>query len=167
MPLRKTLLSLAVAVLVAVPLTAGADQAGMAHKDGIMVSDAWIRAALANRPTAGYMMVKNTGDTADRLVTVRSGAFETIELHESRMTDGVMSMRPVPAIDVPAGGMATLKPGGMHLMLFGGKGLEAGGQATLTLVFETAGEITLTVPVTKGGHSGHGAGHGDHGKVKE
>lgn len=166
MPLYKTLFSLAtVALLVAAPLSAGAGEAGMARKDGIMVSDAWIRAALPNRPTAGYMMVKNSGDSADRLVAARSDAFETIELHESKMKDGVMTMGPIPSVDVAAGGMAMLKPGGMHLMMFGGTGLKAGDAATVTLVFEGAGEITMTIPVRKSG--GTGGGHSDHGKAKE
>ena len=167
MSLLKTLLSLSTAALLAVaPLAATAGVTGMAHKDAITVTDAWVRVALPNRPTAGYMTLTNSGEAPDRLVAARSDAFETIELHESKMKDGVMQMHPIAAVEVRAGGMAMLVPGGKHLMLFGGQGLKEGDSVTVTLVFETAGEITLKMPVKKRGHTGH-SGHGKHGKAKE
>ena len=144
--------------LLAAPLAAQAGDMGMAHKGDIQVSGAWVRAALPNRPTAGYMMLMNGGGAGDRLVAANSPDFETIELHQSSMKDGVMSMSPIEAVEVPAGSMAELKPGGMHLMMFGGKGPKEGETITLTLVFETAGEVTLSVPVMKKGMAGHG-GH--------
>ena len=150
------------AALLAAPIIAQAGDMGMTHKGDIQVSDAWVRQALPNRPTAGYMVLMNTGGAGDRLVAANSPDFETIELHESSMKDGVMSMSPIEAVEVPAGGMAELKPGGMHLMMFGGKGLKEGETATLTLVLETAGEVTFTVPVMKKGM----AGHGNHGSDK-
>jgi copper(I)-binding protein len=149
------------AALLAAPLAAQAGDMGMAHKGEIQISGAWVRAALPNRPTAGYMMLMNKGGAGDRLIAARSPDFETIELHESVMKEGVMSMSPIEAVEIAAGGMAELKPGGKHLMLFGGGGLKEGETATLTLVFESAGEVTLTVPVMKKGMEGHG-GHGGH-----
>ena len=133
-----------------------------AHGGHIAVSDAWIRAGLPNRPTAGYLVLRNSGDADDRLLEVRSPAFKIIELHESKMEDGVMKMAPIVAIEVAAGGMAMLKPGGKHLMMFGGKDLSEGTEIEVTLIFEKAGEVTLTVPVVK-----RGGGHGHHGKHKK
>ena len=132
-----------------------------AHAGEIAISGAWIRAGLPNRPTAGYLMLKNTGAADDRLLEARSPAFKTIELHESKMEDGVMKMAPITAVEIAAGGMAMLEPGGKHLMMFGGKDLSEGTKIEVTLVFEKAGEVTMTVPVVKraGGHK--------HGKHKE
>ena len=132
------------------------------HAGDIVVSGAWIRAGLPNRPTAGYLMLKNSGDADDRLLEVRSPAFKIIELHESKMEDGVMKMAPIVAIEVAAGGMAMLKPGGKHLMMFGGNDLSEGTEIEVTLILEKAGEVTLTVPVVK-----RGGGHGHHGKHKK
>lgn len=59
-----------------------------------------------------------------------------------------MTMRRVEAIDIPAGGEAALEPGGDHLMLFGLEpGLKTGGSFPLTLLFETAGAVTVEVRV--------------------
>ena len=84
--------------LLAAPLAAQAGDMGMAHKGDIQISDAWVRVALPNRPTAGYMMLMNGGGAGDRLVAANSPDFETIELHESSMKDGVMSMTPIEAV---------------------------------------------------------------------
>ncbi len=140
---------------------------GGGHGGAIEVKGAWVRAALPGRPTAGYLMLMNGTDKADRLVAVESPEFATIEIHESRLVDGVMHMDPVANIEIGAGAMAELKPGGMHLMLFGGKAIKDGNNVTLTLVFESGHKLDVTAPVKKrgGGHSGHGgkSGHSGHG----
>jgi periplasmic copper chaperone A len=60
----------------------------------------------------------------------------------------MMAMREVAAIDVPAGSRVELAPGGLHLMLFDLlEDLQAGDTFELTLVFERAGEVTVTAEV--------------------
>lgn len=99
---------------------------------------------------AAYFQVKNTGASADRLVGAKTDAADRAELHESVMKEGVMKMLPVEAVDLPAGGGVKFKPGGYHIMLMGLKApLEENTTFRLTLVFEKAGEVTLTVPVRK------------------
>ena len=98
--------------------------------------------------SAAYMLLKNTGGAADRLVAAKGDVAESIEIHESTMKDGVMSMHPVEAIELPAGGQAELKPGGYHVMLINLKrDLVAGEKFTLTLVFEKSGEQQIEVEV--------------------
>lgn len=134
------------------------------------------RPNLPNRPTAGYMTIANTGDSADRLTSARSDAFGTIELHTVEQQDGVMKMLPIEAIEVPAGGTAVLEPGGLHLMLFDAADrLKIGDTFDAVLTFEKAGEVMVTFNVEKvkhgskkmqhdgDGHSGHGSGHSGHG----
>jgi hypothetical protein len=62
--------------------------------------------------------------------------------------DGVMSMHPVEAIDVPAGSEAVLKPGGLHVMLIGlTRDLKVGEKVVVKLTFEKAGERVVEAEV--------------------
>jgi periplasmic copper chaperone A len=99
--------------------------------------------------SAAYMTLANSSDTPDALISASTDAAETVELHTVEQTpDGVMKMRPVEQIDVPAGGEQQLKPGGFHVMLLGiTRDLNEGETVDLTLVFENAGELTLSLPV--------------------
>lgn len=103
---------------------------------------------------AAYMTLKNSGSEADKLLSAESPAAEFVELHESFMDENqVMRMRPVEGgyIEVPAGGEAELKAGGLHIMLINlVEPLEDGATIQLTLNFEKAGEIEIEVPVGDG-----------------
>ena len=71
-------------------------------------------------------------------------------------------------IAVPAGGMAMLARGGDHVMFMGLKqSLAHGDTVDVTLVFEKAGEVAVTIPVDleRKPEGGHGHGH-SHGQVK-
>ncbi len=122
------------------------------------LSAAWARPRLGKVPnSAAYMTIRNTGDSADRLVRAESTVAERTELHEHRMDEGVMRMRPIEGgIALPAGQSVALKPGGFHIMLLGLTGdLAAGDTFNLTLTFQTAGTITIPVsvrPLREGGH---------------
>lgn len=98
--------------------------------------------------SAAYMILVNPGSQADRLLRVESDLANAVELHLSEMKNDVMTMHPVEAIEVPAGGQAELKPGGYHIMLIGLKReLKPGDKVTFTLVFEKAGALTVEVEV--------------------
>ena len=61
---------------------------------------------------------------------------------------GEMTMRPIESLEIPAGSTINLEPGGYHIMLLDlVKPLEVGSEIELTLTFEKAGELTITVPV--------------------
>jgi copper(I)-binding protein len=101
--------------------------------------------------SAIYMTIKNSGPSADRLVKAACDAAGSTELHTAAMVNGVMQMRPVEAIDVPATGVATLAPGGFHVMLIGLKqDLKAGDSVKVTLTFERFGPLTIIAPVRVG-----------------
>ena len=77
-----------------------------------------------------------------------SDAATTVELHETRQEGGVMRMRPLPKVDVPAGGRIEMKPGGQHIMLLGlTRDLHPGDTVTVHLRFEKAGEQVVVAPV--------------------
>ncbi len=122
----------------------------------ITVSDAWARAAISSASdatgnSAVYMTIKSTSSSADRLVRAASDVAGATELHTATMANGMMQMRPVEAIDVPAGGVATLAPGGFHVMLIGLKqDLKVGDAVKVTLTFEKFGTLTITAPVRAG-----------------
>jgi copper(I)-binding protein len=98
--------------------------------------------------SAAYMLITNNGSVPDRLIRAESDIAHSTELHKSENVDGVMSMRPVDAVDIPAGGTAELKPGSFHIMLVGlMRDLNAGEQIPITLVFENAGKITIDAEV--------------------
>ena len=123
---------------------------------GIEIGHPW------SRPTppaatigVGYLTLKNVGTSDDRLIAAASTAAERVELHASVMKGDVMTMRPVPSIELQAGRSVTLEPGGMHLMLIGlKKPLKDGMRVPTTLTFERAGSIAVELAVETGKDSG-------------
>ncbi len=120
---------------------------GVAGGGEIVVSDARVPVP-AGANGAAYMTLTNDGDTDDQLVGVTSDVAEAVELHQSAMQDGSMSMQQVDGIDLPAGGAAVLEPGGFHVMLVGVTAeLAEGDTVDLTLEFANAGERTVSAEV--------------------
>jgi hypothetical protein len=97
---------------------------------------------------AVYVTITNRGGRPDALVGAATDAATTVELHETVHEGGVMKMRPLPRVDVPAGGRLEMKPGGHHIMLLGIKrDLKPGDTVTVTVTFEKAGRMTVEAPV--------------------
>ena len=116
------------------------------------VSGVWARAT-TEKMGAAYLTIKGTG-SADKLVAAAAptSLVKTTELHKTLMdSGGMMSMKPVKSITVPATGAVSLKPGGYHVMLSNlKKPLVAGTTFPLALTFAKAGKKTVTVTVRKG-----------------
>jgi copper(I)-binding protein len=138
------------------PLMGASATAADASLGDISISKAASRAAIAGGNGAAYAEIANAGDTPDRLIGVKGDIANAIEIHEMSMDGGVMQMRKIDGLDIPAHGSAELKPGGYHVMLIGlTRALNAGDTISLTFVFEHAGEITVAVPVGKAGEAPH------------
>ena len=60
---------------------------------------------------AAYMILRNGGDTADRLVKVESDVADAVELHKTTMEGSMMKMAPVENIEIPAKGQAEAQAG--------------------------------------------------------
>jgi copper(I)-binding protein len=116
----------------------------------IEIGQPWTR---ATPPTAesggGYLVLKNTGTTPDRLIAVKSPAADRVEIHEMKMDGNIMRMREVEkGIEIPPGATVELKPGGFHVMFMGLKAPFAKeAKVPLTLVFEKAGSIDVDLMV--------------------
>jgi hypothetical protein len=110
----------------------------------MQVEKPWARATAPGATVAGgYMLLRNSGAAADRLVSASSPAAAKVELHVHINDNGVMKMRHVPGYDVPAKGSFELKPGGAHLMFVDIKRpFKEGEKVTVKLKFEKAGEVS-------------------------
>jgi len=125
----------------------------------IVVADPWARASSATASAgAAYMKIENTGSAADALIGASSPAATTAEVHETLAMGspapgasgdgGMMGMRPIARLEIPAGGSVELKPGSYHIMLIGLKhDLKPGDTIEITLKFERVGEIKVTATV--------------------
>ncbi len=111
--------------------------------------------------TGSFMTLTNMSDHDIELVNAKSNAAKKVELHTHIHDDGVMKMRQIPSIKVPADGQAHLKPGGLHIMLIGLKNtLKASQTIDMTLVFKDGSKKSISVPVKSVmSHSGHMMSH--------
>ena len=144
----------------ALPATAGDDHAAAGvHIGDLTVRSVWARASVTANGAA-YLSVHNGGAEDDALVAARSPAAGMADLHTHLMDDGVMRMRPIEDIPVPAGTTVTLEPGGLHIMLMHLEGpLTEGGTITLVLTFANAGEVSVEGPVLAAGAHGPAMSH--------
>jgi protein SCO1/2 len=117
------------------PVAAAPTTPVAAAATAVMVHDAYVRAVAPGATvSAAFMMLHNPTAAARALVAAASPAATTVELHTHQNDGGVMRMRQVERIDVPAGGQTTLAPGGYHVMLIGLTGpLTEGTTVPLTL----------------------------------
>lgn len=100
-------------------------------------------------PGVGFLALTNTGQKADRLLTVSSPAAARVEIHQSRVVSGVMQMRALTqGVALPAGKTVSFAPGALHLMLFDLRApLVAGEQVPMALTFEHAGTVMVQLQI--------------------
>ena len=129
----------------------------------VKVENAWARATVQGQKATGAFM-KLTALQATQLVAVSTPVAGVSEIHEMKMDNGVMKMRAMPVLQLPANQAVELQPGGYHLMLMDLKApLAKDGSIALTLTFKDAkGQVSkqqVNVPVTTGMPQGHMHGH--------
>jgi len=117
-----------------------------AAEGGITVENAWIREAPPGaRAMAGYMVVKNHGNSDKVLVGAASEAFGDVMLHRTIVEGGMAKMVHQMAITIPAKGEVTFEPNGYHVMLVGPKkALKAGDKVEITLKFKDGETVKVT-----------------------
>ncbi len=133
------------------------------RKGSITVSQSWSRATSPRATVgAGFLTIRNSGAQADRLLSATSPRAARVEIHTMSMEGGVMRMRLlVDGIAIPAGGTATLSPGGNHIMLIGLKTpLKAGERVAATLRFARTGIVTVHFAIGGPGDAAPVAQHG-------
>ncbi|MDD5330433.1 MAG: copper chaperone PCu(A)C [Sulfuricella sp.] len=134
-----------IAGLIAAPALAGS------AADSISASDPFVRMVPPGMATSGaFMLLKNADDKDHKLMKADSPVAKAVELHTHTNEGGVMKMRPVKDIEIKAKGEATLKPGGLHVMLIGLKQeLKEGDSVPITLTFEDGSSKKVDAPVRK------------------
>jgi copper(I)-binding protein len=143
-------------------------QAGDAKAGDLVITQAWSRATPNGAKIAGgYLTIENKGTAPDRLVGGSGDIAGKVEIHEMAMNSGVMTMRPLDkGLAIEPGKTVKLAPGGYHLMIMDLKGpFKQGDKVPLTLEFEKAGKVTLSLEVQGVGAqapAGDSGGHMDH-----
>src|ERR1700712_2202275 len=125
----------------------------------LVISQAWSRATPGGAKIAGgYLTSENKGTAADRLIGGSGDIAGKVEVHEMAMNNGVMTMRALDkGLAIEPGKTVKLAPGGYHLMMFDLKGpLKQGDKVPVTLQFEKAGKVTLSLDVQGVGAQGPG-----------
>ena len=119
----------------------------------VRVEGAWVRATVAGQKSTGAFM-RITARSATRLVGVSSPVAGVAEVHEMKMNGNVMTMRELPALDLPAGKAVDFKSGGYHIMLMDlNQPLLPGSTVPLTLKLRDAGgvesRVEMVAPVAR------------------
>jgi copper(I)-binding protein len=149
LPMKQTARIIAYAVFLAGLLAAPACAEEVKAGD-LVITQAWSRATPNGAKIGGgYLTIENKGPAADRLIGGSAEIAGKVEVHEMAMKDGVMTMRPLDnGLTIDPGKTVKLAPGGYHLMLFDLKSpLKQGDRIPLTLEFEKAGKVALSLDV--------------------
>jgi copper(I)-binding protein len=118
-----------------------------AFAQSVKVENAWARATVPGQKT-GSVYVDLTSASNAALVAAGSPLAARAELHSMTMDGGVMRMRALPRIELPAGQTVKLAPGGMHVMLVDLKQpLKAGDKVPLTLSVQSSGTSLTTLKI--------------------
>jgi copper(I)-binding protein len=150
--MQSKLAALGAGFILFLAVAAGASAQG----SDVQIKEPWARATPGGAQTAAaYATIVSAA--GDRLIGAATPVAQKADLHEMAMDGGVMKMRAVDGIDLPAGKPVTLKPGGYHIMLTGlNQPLKEGQSFALTLIFEKAGKQDVTVTVQKVGATSPG-----------
>ena len=116
----------------------------------VRFSEGWIRFPAMAHMAGGFGRIDNGCKTALTVTSASSEAFGEVSLHETTQADGVSRMREVERLPLAAGKGAELKPGGLHLMLMGGKAaLQEGQRVPLLLGLSDGSEVRGELVVRK------------------
>ena len=115
----------------------------------VNVESAYVRAVPPGQMnSAAFMQLNNQGTENISLVAAKSQVAKNVELHTHTQDNGVMRMRQIEKISLPAGEAVKLQPGGMHIMLIGlTQNLTAGENISLSLEFSDGSAQALEIPV--------------------
>lgn len=113
----------------------------------IQVDSAWARATAPGQDAAMVDLTITSSKEA-RLVGFSSAVCRETQMHSMIHDKGMMKMREVTSVDLPAGRRISLGEAGFHLMLLGLKSpLRAGDSVPLTLNVVTADKTQVKVEV--------------------
>ncbi|HVS27293.1 MAG TPA: copper chaperone PCu(A)C [Burkholderiales bacterium] len=111
------------------------------------VVQAWVRTTAPGQQVAGaYLQI--TSAVPAKLIAASSPVAGSVEIHSMRMEGGIMKMRQLQDLDLPANKPVKLEPGGLHLMLLDLKTpLKPGDRVLLRLTVQRANQSRLETEV--------------------
>ncbi|HUG08767.1 MAG TPA: copper chaperone PCu(A)C [Acidimicrobiia bacterium] len=131
------------ALLIGVLSTACAADSGPITVDGARIGE-------PTGPNAALYLTATSNGGPDRLVGAHTVVADVVEIHRTTIDgDGVIAMERADSLDLPAAGSLVLEPGGLHVMLVDVDRLEAGDVVEVTLIWETAGEMTVEAEIVE------------------
>jgi copper(I)-binding protein len=151
------------AFLLACLLAALPSRADEVKAGDLVISQAWSRATPGGAKVGGgFLTIENKGTAPDRLIGVTAEVASKVEVHEMSMNNGAMTMRPLEkGLTIDPGKTVKLAPGGYHLMLMDLKNpLKQGEKLPITLEFEKAGKVQVSLDVQAVGAPAPSAGVG-------
>ena len=115
----------------------------------IAVEGAYVRHMPPTQSVTGaFMVFKNTTDSDRAVISAQSDVADKVELHTHLHEGGVMKMREVDKIDIPAGAETVLEPGGLHIMLIGLKQpLDLGQVVDIELMLDDGSSVQVQAEV--------------------
>ena len=141
-----SVLGIACALLLAAVAVTGCASASAAS--AILVTSAYVPQPTTPGTTVAYLDIRNNGH-ADRLVAVHTSVGGTVQLRAPAARHaGVLMMRTVPEILIPADSLVRLNPDTYHLLITGAGPMHDGKDIMLRQTFADAGTITVIALVT-------------------
>jgi periplasmic copper chaperone A len=123
--------------------------AACGQSEPVSVNDPWANATPVGANVAAVYMELTVANT-DTLVAASTTVADHIEMHTSSEENGMMRMRPLATVEMPAGQPFSFAPGGAHFMLIDlRQPLVAGMRFPMTLEFQRAGAVTVQVHVVE------------------
>ena len=117
------------------------------HAQEVTIKEPWVRGTVQGQRATGAFMQLTAKESAS-LVAVESPVAGSVEIHEMKMENDVMKMRPIAKLDLPAGRAVEMKPGGYHVMLMDLKQpLKKGEAVPIRLRFEDRDKKVRTIEI--------------------
>jgi len=121
-------------------------------KEGIEISNAWMRSTAPGENGAVYFILHNYSAVEDELISVSAEIAQAVEFHESTMTNDVMQMRMLSSVPLEASSEVEFSPGGLHIMLVKfQREAKLGDHIEITLHFRVSDDIVVNVSVQESG----------------
>jgi copper(I)-binding protein len=142
----KSVLGMASAIVLAALVVTGCASANASSS--IAIASAYVPVPTTPGTTVAYLDIRNNGK-ADRLISAQTSVGGRVQLRvPAGRRAGVLTMRTVASIPIPAESMTLLNPDTDHLLITGAGPMQDGKDITLRLTFANAGTVTVIALVT-------------------
>lgn len=141
--------AIALTAILSAAVAAPLAHAGDYKLGALTIRQPWSRPAQAGMNGVGFMTIANAGKTPVTLKRMETPAAASVEIHQSAMVNGVMTMRELKTgVVIPAGGQVAFAPGGYHFMILSLKSAQSVGQKVpATLIFDNGRKVQVELAV--------------------